>query len=311
MIGSSQLFTVPVPAPATFMTVTLDVPIPFTGPVYGMVKWASFSGSTHWLGMDQDGPYVNSNVGMYYDGTTFSNASTLGYGACVFTVRMCALVSGEDKAIRLGPAPIASTKPVDNRMVSAAPHTPGQSIDSQDHTTMDLATDGADTSQLMGYNVFRYDSLKYSGVVHFRKLNSTLLTQTQYRDVVGLDTMSVGTYMYYVTAVFNNSVSNAFLCESPGSDTVTIAFPHVGINEISGGSVMIYPNPANDLVNVKSDYEISRLDVLNFIGQTVYSENTGSSKFVKINTSSLQAGVYFVKVTTSKGIRTVKITIVR
>ena len=48
---------------------------------------------------------------------------------------------------------------------------------------------------------------------------------------------------------------------------------------------------------------------MNYIGQVVYSQKEAEARLVKINTSSFQAGVYFVKVTTSQGVRTVKITI--
>ena len=175
---------------------------------------------------------------------------------------------------------------------------------------MNLMDNSADSSLLIGYNVFRYDSIA-SGVVNFHKLNPTVLNTTSYSDVIPLDILNVGFYKYYVTSVFNNSVDGSFLCESLGSDTVLIQFPAVGVQEISGGSVLIYPNPANDVVNVKSDFSISSIEVINFIGQKVYTDNSVNSMFDKINTSSLQAGIYFVKVTTSKGIRTVKITIVR
>jgi hypothetical protein len=312
LLGSSQTWTVPNPAPTSFMTITLNTPVPFAGAFYGMVKWSNFSGATHYLGMDQNGPYVNSNIGMWYDGTTWQNASALGYGACVWTVRTCAFINNEDKVVKMGPipAPSATQTMVAPGVAVAVSPAPGVSIDSYDHPTMNLGDNSSDSSLLIGYNVFRYDSVQ-GGVVHFRKLNTAAQSATAYQDVVGLSAMQYGTYMYYVTAVFNNSLNSQFLCESPASDTVTIQFPAVGIPEVSGGSIMIYPNPANDVVNVKSDYNISRIEVLNFIGQTVYSENTVNSKLVKINTSSLQSGVYFVKVTTSKGIRTVKITVVR
>jgi hypothetical protein len=312
LLGSSQTWTVPNPAPTSFMTITLNTPVPFAGAFYGMVKWSNFSGATHYLGMDQNGPYVNSNIGMWYDGTTWQNASALGYGACVWTVRTCAFINNEDKVVKMGPipAPSATQTMVAPGVAVAVSPAPGVSIDSYDHPTMNLGDNSSDSSLLIGYNVFRYDSVQ-GGVVHFRKLNTAAQTATAYQDVVGLSEMQYGTYMYYVTAVFNNSLNSQFLCESPASDTVTIQFPAVGIPEVSGGSIMIYPNPANDVVNVKSDFNISRIEVLNFIGQTVYSENTVNSKLVKINTSSLQSGVYFVKVTTSKGIRTVKITVVR
>ena len=187
---------------------------------------------------------------------------------------------------------------------------PGYSLDSGDHTTMVLTDNNSDSSSLTGYNVFRYDSI-VSGVVQFRKINTAMLSNTAYTDVIPLDENNVGWYKYYVTAIFNNSIYNTFLCESPGSDTVSIHFPAVGIQEVNSGSIMIYPNPANDVVNVKSDYNINRVEVLNFIGQTVYSQDAAGTKLMKINTNSLQAGVYFVKVTTPKGVRTVKITIVR
>ena len=79
--------------------------------------------------------------------------------------------------------------------------------------------------------------------------------------------------------------------------------------EIGNGQIMIYPNPATELVNIKSDYTISRVDVINFIGQTVYTSSNVDSKTVKIDVSAFTVGVYFVKVSTTEGIRTVKITV--
>jgi hypothetical protein len=176
-------------------------------------------------------------------------------------------------------------------------------------------TIGADKSPdslvIIGYNVFRYDSLT-SGVVNFRKLNAAAITATAYTDTVRLDTIQTGFYKYFVTALFNNSLTGTWLCESPGSDTIGVHFPLPGgVEEISGGSILVYPNPANDFVNVKSDFNISRIEVLNFLGQKVYFENYVNPKFIQINTTSLQAGVYFIKVTTLKGIHTAKITVVR
>jgi hypothetical protein len=312
LLGTSQTFAVPVPAPATFMNIALTNEIPFAGPFYGMVHWNNFTGATHWLGFDENGPFASQNLGYYYDGTAFQPIQVVGGGNMgVFTERACAFVYGEDKIVTLGPTPTPGAYvPVAHGILSKTP-AGSPVIDSHDSPVMEIRTSGADSSQLMGYNVYRYDD-NAGGIVDWHKLNQAgLVSTTAYMDVIGLDTMQYGTYQYTVTSVFNNSVNAAFLCESPKSDTVTIQFPAVGIPDVNGGTVMIYPNPANDYVNVKSDYNISRLEVMNFIGQMVISENTTMTKQVKINTSSLQAGVYFVKVTTSGGIRTVKITVVR
>jgi len=112
-----------------------------------------------------------------------------------------------------------------------------------------------------------------------------------------------------VTSVFNDLSTNTFLCESPGSDTVTVQFPAVGIAEPGIGHISVFPNPANELVNIRSDYSISNVEVMNFVGQTVYTVNGIDTKAARLNTATFKAGVYFVKVSTSEGVRTVKITV--
>jgi hypothetical protein len=72
---------------------------------------------------------------------------------------------------------------------------------------------------------------------------------------------------------------------------------------------MVYPNPANELVNIRSDYTIPGLDVMNFVGQSVYTSSNVDAKTAKLNVTTFKAGVYFVKVSTTEGIRTVKITV--
>ncbi|MCX6267756.1 MAG: T9SS type A sorting domain-containing protein, partial [Bacteroidetes bacterium] len=119
----------------------------------------------------------------------------------------------------------------------------------------------------------------------------------------------IGTYKYYVTSIYNDTVANSFLCESPGIDTVTVLFPAVGIAEIGNGQIMIYPNPATEVVNIKSDYTITGVEVMNFVGQTVYSNSIVDSKTTKLSVATFKVGVYFVKVSTSEGTRTVKITV--
>ena len=97
------------------------------------------------------------------------------------------------------------------------------------------------------------------------------------------------------------------LCES-SSDTVTMDYG-VGVNEAKNGSITIYPNPAQDVVNVVSTEVIEQMRVMNFMGQTVYSNTAVNNKKSQFNVSTLQSGVYFLKVTTAKGTKTVKVTV--
>jgi len=73
-------------------------------------------------------------------------------------------------------------------------------------------------------------------------------------------------------------------------------------------NISIYPNPATDVLNVVANTNISRVRIINFIGQTMFDNNVNNSS-ININTSAYQSGVYIISVETSNGVSTEKITI--
>ena len=84
----------------------------------------------------------------------------------------------------------------------------------------------------------------------------------------------------------------------------------VGIKELSPGSISLYPNPASVVVNIASAKDIRTIEVLNYIGQTIYRTNDVNLKITKLDVSSFNAGEYFVKITTMSGIETTKVTVI-
>lgn len=84
----------------------------------------------------------------------------------------------------------------------------------------------------------------------------------------------------------------------------------VGIEELSPGSISLYPNPANDFVNIVSSDNIMTIEVLNFTGQTIYKTNDVDLKGTKLDVASFRTGEYMVKITTMNGIETKKITVI-
>jgi hypothetical protein len=129
---------------------------------------------------------------------------------------------------------------------------------------------------LLGYNVYR-DGFK---------INSTLVTNLYYDDVnVPLDD-----HTYYVSAVYPE-------CEA-FSNTIVLWYPGIPENDIQ--EIAIFPNPATNSVNIKSQNTISQISIINNFGQLVFSDNFDSNS-VQVNTSGFNKGIYMIQVKTVEG----------
>ncbi len=96
----------------------------------------------------------------------------------------------------------------------------------------------------------------------------------------------IGEYCYTVEATCDNGV----VSEMSNEVCVNVT----GINDYEFGAVNIYPNPATSTVTVSTTNPAQRVEVLNFVGQIIYSETVTSNVF-NINVSDYADGVYFVR----------------
>ncbi len=78
-------------------------------------------------------------------------------------------------------------------------------------------------------------------------------------------------------------------------------------NDLSSFSLSIYPNPATELVNIKSnkDNKILEVQLINSLGQMV-SKKSFNGQEISLNIRGLKAGFYLAQVKTSNGIITKK-----
>lgn len=84
---------------------------------------------------------------------------------------------------------------------------------------------------------------------------------------------------------------------------IILGDPTVGIEDhILSFNTQVYPNPATDVVMVKSDAEINSVKVFNFAGQIVANDNVSNSKFYQVNTSNFETGIYFFQIETNEGV---------
>lgn len=82
----------------------------------------------------------------------------------------------------------------------------------------------------------------------------------------------------------------------------------VGLNEAETATQLtFYPNPANDHFFVEvAGANIENISIFNLNGVLVQSNAVNKSNNSTVNTSTIPAGVYLVKVTTTQGIRTLR-----
>ena len=92
-------------------------------------------------------------------------------------------------------------------------------------------------------------------------------------------------------------------------DNVNVT-PGVGVENHDEMSAKIYPNPANNVLNINATCNINRIEVYNVMGQMVgmYEANDVNAQ---INTTAFANGVYTVKIATENGTTTKKFTVAR
>jgi hypothetical protein len=71
--------------------------------------------------------------------------------------------------------------------------------------------------------------------------------------------------------------------------------------ELSLSTISVYPNPANDFLNIASDLPIKQIQIINISGAVVQNEVDES-----FSIQELQSGVYFLHILTDSGMKQTK-----
>ena len=95
--------------------------------------------------------------------------------------------------------------------------------------------------------------------------------------------------------------------------TVTVVRPVVSISDTrgkGGSSISLFPNPTSGLVNIKSNDIINKIEIINIQGQTILciQPKKSETSFI-LDKHNAPTGLYYAKITTSKGVGLHKILI--
>ena len=100
--------------------------------------------------------------------------------------------------------------------------------------------------------------------------------------------------MYYVTQTVDGCESEAFMI---------MVNEALGVQVISKNNMMVYPNPVTDVLIISGETNVTKVNVVNLLGQSVISQEVNAEE-VSVNMASLNAGTYFVQVYAENGAMT-------
>jgi hypothetical protein len=148
------------------------------------------------------------------------------------------------------------------------------------------------TSGSMNYNM-KLEWATAMEVNGFNRANSYISQYTSGWDNVAAATATTtGTGMY----MMQRSGLTA-----PGQFAVVDNLSSVGISEIEGSSVSFYPNPATEAVTMTvKNLNAYTIEVFDAVGNTVITKTTTTEPSTKVDLSTLNTGVYFVKISDGK-----------
>lgn len=66
-------------------------------------------------------------------------------------------------------------------------------------------------------------------------------------------------------------------------------------------TIKIYPNPTKDILNIETESAISKVEIHTLLGKEILKKESKN-----IDVSTLPQGLYFIKITSSEGIETIK-----
>ena len=109
--------------------------------------------------------------------------------------------------------------------------------------------------------------------------------------------------------VMDNTYSDAYKENIYPTDDGLFSVVKISKGSLENSETLsIFPNPADEKINIISSDEIEYIVIFNSFGQKVYEENVNKTQ-TQINTSNFEAGVYIVRIETFNGIETQKVSI--
>ncbi len=129
---------------------------------------------------------------------------------------------------------------------------------------------------------------------------------------INLSSLSAGTYLFCCTTAGSNLGSDPNSLNNKSCFMLTVqAIPNpTDVNYQSSEKVLVFPNPANEVVHISTPMPFNSLVLVDISGRIVY-DFKGNTSELTIKTDEFQTGIYFLSIMSENNIITKKISITR
>lgn len=153
---------------------------------------------------------------------------------------------------------------------------------------------------------FEIDLFYNSTLVDFGNGTRTNFTNTYSKYVIPITQTSASVDSASIVILGYTSSGNYFLIDYLNFDSTYSDVNHFSINN----RLDIFPNPTSGIFTIQSSEQISAIEIYNVLGENVYLLNHPITNS-PIDLSEASSGVYFLQLSTEKGIARKKIVISR
>ena len=272
LVGSSELFDL---KKDNWINVPLNN-IPYSATFYAMVHWyPSGSGRTNHLGVDYDGPNINKNLDMAFNGEEWQSAhSILDKDPLIFMIRVNAESMGACKSVSYDEKTVKLTGVV-NKTFANALNSVKNPVTTDTETQYELQS--AHRSKV-GYDVYLNNELKATDIPE----NEFLFTA-----------LKKGVYTAGVRSVYTSGISEIA--------TIQFEVKEAGVDDLNNlNQIVLYPNPFTNEIHISHPELVKTIRITDVLGSTINYIRTGRTT-IQTQTLSSGGGVYFVEIETFSG----------
>jgi hypothetical protein len=106
-----------------------------------------------------------------------------------------------------------------------------------------------------------------------------------------------GSYLQLIDYDLDNNLASSWIAASISTHSIELSEQNFQLH--------IYPNPVNEIIGIKSNHVLERIEIMDVRGKMVYFNEMNEYE-TSINVNALEAGLYFIRTFSNFNVKSIK-----